>query len=63
MEGKPPVSLASHLASPDFWFESMQNWQSEFLAVLSIVLLSIWLRQKDSSQSKPVAAPHSQTGS
>lgn len=63
MEGRPPVSLASHLVSSDFWFESMQNWQSEFLAVLSIVLLSIWLRQKDSSQSKPVAAPHSQTGS
>jgi len=45
-----------------FWFESFQNWQSEFLAVLALVVLSIWLRQKDSPQSKPVKAPHSQTG-
>ncbi len=43
-----------------FWFESMQNWQSEFLAVLSLVVLTIFLRQKDSPQSKPVEAPHRQ---
>lgn len=61
-EGLPPVSLWDHFTSADFWFESMQNWQSEFLAVLSLVLLTIWLREKDSPQSKPVAAPHSQTG-
>jgi hypothetical protein len=45
-----------------FWFESFQNWQSEFLAVASIVLFSIWLRQKGSPESKPVDAPNSETG-
>jgi hypothetical protein len=40
----------------------MQNWQSEFLAVASIVLVSVWLRQRGSGESKPVAAPHSETG-
>jgi hypothetical protein len=44
------------------WFESLQNWQSEFLAVLSIVVLSIYLRQFGSPESKPVDAPHGQTG-
>jgi hypothetical protein len=63
LEGRLPLTMLDHLASADFWFESMQNWQSEFLAVLSIVLLSIFLRQKNSSQSKPVASPNSQTGS
>ncbi len=42
--GKPPIGLVEHLGGPRFWFESFQNWQSEFVAVLSIVLLSIWLR-------------------
>jgi len=51
-----------HLFSSDFWFESMQNWQSEFLAVLALVVLTIFLRQKDSPQSKAVEAPHAQTG-
>jgi hypothetical protein len=45
-----------------FWFQSLQNWQSEFLAVGAIVLASIWLRQKGSPESKPVQAPHAQTG-
>lgn len=57
-----PVSVWAHLAGARFWFESLQNWQSEFLAVASLVLLTIWLRQKDSPQSKPVQAPHRQTG-
>ncbi|HYG06194.1 MAG TPA: DUF6766 family protein [Stenotrophomonas sp.] len=61
-EGLPTASLWHHLMSSEFWFESMQNWQSEFLAVLSLVLLTIWLREKDSPQSKAVEAPHSQTG-
>ncbi len=60
--GQPPISLLAHLTGPEFWFESFQNWQSEFLAVLAIVVLSIFLRQHDSPQSKPTAAPHSQTG-
>jgi hypothetical protein len=62
LQGMLPPSFPDHLFSSDFWFESMQNWQSEFLAVLAIVVLTIFLRQKDSPQSKPVAAPHSQTG-
>lgn len=62
LEGELPVTLWHHLSSAQFWFESFQNWQSEFLAVASLVLLTIVLRQKDSPQSKPVEAPHSQTG-
>jgi hypothetical protein len=45
-----------------FWFESFQNWQSEFLAVAAIIAGSIYLRQRSSPQSKPVHAPHSETG-
>ena len=60
-KGESPIDLMDYLVSAEFWFESFQNWQSEFLAVLSLVVLSIWLRQKDSPQSKPLEAPHSQT--
>ncbi len=56
------VSTWQYFGTSRFWFESFQNWQSEFLAVGSMVLLSIWLRQKGSPQSKPVDAPHRQTG-
>jgi hypothetical protein len=62
LHGGNVVTLAGHLASARFWFESLQNWQSEFLAVLAIVVLTIHLRQKDSPQSKQVEAPHSHTG-
>ncbi|HEL5613648.1 hypothetical protein JY409_15900 [Stenotrophomonas maltophilia] len=62
LDGLLPPSFTDHLFSSDFWFESMQNWQSEFLAVLALVVLTIFLRQKDSPQSKAVEAPHSQTG-
>lgn len=62
LEGEPPIGLMEYLTSSQFWFESFQNWQSEFLAVASLVILTIWLRQKDSPQSKSVEAPHSQTG-
>lgn len=61
--GQPAVSLLGYFASSRFWFESLQNWQSEFLAVFAMVVLSIWLREKDSPESKEVDAPHSQTGS
>ncbi|APO95289.1 DUF6766 family protein [Xanthomonas vesicatoria] len=61
-KGLPPITMFDHFTDAAFWFESMQNWQSEFLAVFSLVVLTIWLRQKDSPQSKPVEAPHSQTG-
>ncbi len=60
--GDSPVDLVGYLGSSQFWFESFQNWQSEFLAVWAIVTLSIWLRQYGSAESKPVAAPHDQTG-
>ena len=60
--GLPAQSLAQFVVSSEFWFQSFQNWQSEFLAVFSIVTLTIFLRQRGSPQSKPVAAPHSATG-
>jgi hypothetical protein len=56
------LSPLQYMTTSRFWFESFQNWQSEFLAVAAMVLLSIWLRQKGSPESKPVAAPHAQTG-
>jgi hypothetical protein len=62
LHGSPPISLGEYLVSSRFWFESLQNWQSEFLAVGSIVVLSIFLRQRGSPESKPVATPHSETG-
>jgi hypothetical protein len=56
------VTTLTYMRTSRFWFESLQNWQSEFLAVLSIVVLSIWLRQQGSPESKPVDAAHSDTG-
>lgn len=61
-EQKPPVHFTAYITETKFWFESFQNWQSEFLAVAAIVLLSIWLRQYGSPESKPVDAPYRQTG-
>ena len=60
--GAPPSSLWDHLGSAAFWFESMQNWQSEFLSTVTLVVLSIWLRYHGSPESKEVEAPHSATG-
>jgi uncharacterized membrane protein YhaH (DUF805 family) len=57
-----PVSWGGYVTSADFWNRTLQNWQSEFLAVLSIVLFSIYLRQRGSPESKPVGAPHTATG-
>ena len=56
------VGLFAYIGTSKFWFESFQNWQSEFLSVAAMVILSIWLRQAGSPESKPVEAPHSQTG-
>ncbi len=61
--GGSRVSVLDYVQTSRFWFESFQNWQSEFLAIAAMVLLSIHLRQRGSPESKPVAAPHSQTGS
>lgn len=60
--GDHAVSTWQYASSSQFWFESFQNWQSEFLAVLAIVLLSVWLRQWGSPESKPVHASHDETG-
>ena len=60
--GQPRVSMLGYVATSQFWFESFQNWQSEFLSVGVLVLFSVWLREQGSSQSKPVAAAHSDTG-
>jgi uncharacterized protein DUF6766 len=61
--GGDSVSVLGYLATSQFWFESLQNWQSEFLSLVAMVVLSIFLRQRGSPESKPVDAPHSQTGS
>src|SRR5690606_36328604 len=63
MKGLPQENWSDYIGSSQFWFESFQNWQSEFLAVFAIVVLSIWLRQKGSPESKPVDSAHSETGS
>lgn len=57
------VSVLQYFGTSQFWFESLQNWQSEFLAVGSIVVLSVFLRQRGSPESKPVAMPNRETGS
>jgi len=56
------VSVVQYVGGSRFWFESLQNWQSEFFSIGVMVVLSIWLRQKGSPESKPVDAPHSETG-
>jgi len=60
--GAAPITAWQFFVTPDFWFQSMQNWQSEFLAVGCLVVLSIVLRQHGSPESKPVTAPHDETG-
>jgi hypothetical protein len=61
--GNPPVSTFAYMATSRFWYESFQNWQSEFMAVGALAVLAIYLRQRGSPESKPVAAPHDETGS
>jgi hypothetical protein len=58
----PRPGLTDYLTSARFWFESFQNWQSEFLAIAAMVWLAVYLRQRWSPESKPVHAPHSETG-
>jgi hypothetical protein len=60
--GQPAVSVWGYVTSSEFWYESFQNWQSEFLAVFAIIFLSVYLRQRGSPESKPVMAPDSSTG-
>jgi hypothetical protein len=60
--GETPVGMLAYLGDPQLWFESFQNWQSEFLSTAVLIVLSIWLRQRESPESKAVAAPHDSTG-
>jgi hypothetical protein len=59
---RDPISWASYLTNSDFWARTLQNWQSEFLAVGSMAVLAIYLRQRGSPESKPVGASHEATG-
>jgi hypothetical protein len=59
---EPTVSWLGYLGTAHFWESTLQNWQSEFLAVGSMAVLSIYLRQRGSPESKPVGAPHEATG-
>ena len=60
--GSDEVSWLSYIGSATFWEATLQNWQSEFLAVGSFAVLAIYLRQRGSPESKPVGAPHDATG-
>jgi hypothetical protein len=62
IKGLPLKSVSEYLSDSRFWFESFQNWQSEFLSIFAIIMLSVYLRQIGSSQSKPVDAPNMKTG-
>jgi hypothetical protein len=61
--GEAPVTMVQYMGTARFWFESFQNWQSEFLSIAAMVILTIWLRQHGSPESKPVAHPHAKTAS
>jgi hypothetical protein len=56
------MSWGGYIGSADFWSRTLQNWQSEFLAVASMAILSVYLRQRGSPESKPVGAAHTSTG-
>lgn len=56
--GVPPLDWVGYISSPDFWNRTLQNWQSEFLAVGAMVVFAIYLRQRGSAESKPVGLPH-----
>jgi hypothetical protein len=57
-----PVSFLGYLGAADFWNRSFQNWQSEMLAVGSMAVFSVYLRQRGSPESKPVGVAHAETG-
>jgi hypothetical protein len=61
VKGEPPLDVLGYLGAPEFWNRTFQNWQSEFLAVGSMAVLAIYLRQRGSAESKPVGAPHYET--
>jgi hypothetical protein len=57
-----PVSWLGYITAADFWNRTLQNWQSEFLAVGSMAAFAVYLRERGSAESKPVGAPHDATG-
>jgi hypothetical protein len=57
------ISWAAYLVNPNFWERTLENWQSEFLAVGTLAVFTIYLRQRGSPESKPVGAPHEETAS
>jgi hypothetical protein len=59
----PPDKWTEYIGQSRFWFESFQNWQSEFLSIACIVLFTVWLREKGSPESKPVDMPNDETPS
>jgi hypothetical protein len=61
--GEPAVTWGEYVMRPDFWEDTLQNWQSEFLAVGTMAVFTIYLRQRGSPESKPVGAPHNETAS
>jgi hypothetical protein len=61
--GEAPVGWSDYVVSADFWERTLQNWQSEFLAVGTMAVFTIYLRQRGSPESKPVGAPHDETAS
>ena len=63
MHGENVVRYVEYMREPDFWERSFHNWQSEFLAVGTLTVFAIYLRQRGSPESKPVGAPHDETGS
>jgi hypothetical protein len=60
--GDAVTSWGGYVSDADFWERTLQNWQSEFLAVGTMVIFTVYLRQRGSPESKPVGAPHSETG-
>ena len=60
--GQPEVTTLQYMGTSRFWFESMQNWQSEFLSLLAMVVLTVFLWERGSPESKPVASPHWDSG-
>jgi Domain of unknown function (DUF6766) len=60
--GGAPASALGYMGTATFWFESLQNWQSEFLSLAVMIVLAIFLRQRGSPESKPVDHPHRETG-
>jgi hypothetical protein len=60
--GESGATTLQYMATSRFWFESFQNWQSEFLSLAAMVYLAVFLREKGSAESKPVASPHDEQG-